>query len=168
MTAPAVVPARSEDQVVGAILEVAVGGRKKGLRVLTMRESRKWKIELVDVGVGGIGKIDLRGTEDVAPLFDAAADKILDLVVRYDVDGSLGGREWLEANATDAEVYGIFRRCLEVSFPFVRDLRTALAEIRALGLADLLASARSQPESSTSGEPTSGDSASTPSLLTSS
>lgn len=169
MTGPAEAPAvRTEEEIVAALLPVVLGGRKKGLRVLTIREARKWKLALVEVGVKGIASADLRGADDVGPLFDAAIEKIVELVVAYDVDGSLGGREWIEANASDQEVYAIFRKTLDVSFPFVRDLRTALAEIRALGVADLLASARSAPESSSSGAPLDGDSASTTSLLTSS
>lgn len=167
-----VLPARTEEQIVAAVIPTVVGGKSKLLRILTMRESRTWKAGLVDAVSGGIGSMDLSSSSDFAPVLDAAADKILELVVAYDVDGSLGGREWLETNATDAEVYLVLRRCLEVSFPFVKDLRTALAEIRALGLAELLTSARpsaeSRPASSGSGASPDGASTSTDALLTSS
>lgn len=176
MSGPADQAPRSEEEVVSGLLPVVLGGRKKGLRVLTMRESRRWKLELVDVLGNGIGGLDLGGVSDLGPAMDAAIDRITELVVRYDVDGSLGGKEWLETNASDQEVYAVFRRCLEVSFPFVKDLRSALAEIRALGLADLLTSGRAPAEtpagpspsaSSTSGASPDGDSASTAPLLTS-
>jgi hypothetical protein len=161
-------PARSEEDVVAGVLPVSVGGIAKNLRILTMAESRTWKLALVNVGTKGIGTLDLRSSEDIGPLIDTAAEKILELVVAYDVDGTLGGREWLEKKATDLEVYTVFRRCLEVSFPFVRDLRSVLAELRALGLADLLANAASRPASSGSGDSPGGASDSTPALLTSS
>ena len=159
---------RAEEDVVAGVLPVPVGGIVKNLRILSMRESRAWKLSLVNAGTKGIGNLDLRSSEDVGPLIDTAADKILELVVAYDVDGTLGGREWLESKATDVEIYAVFRRCLEVSFPFVKDLRSALAELRALGLADLLANAASRPASSGSGASPDGASGSTPVLLTSS
>lgn len=162
-----------EAAIVAGVIPAVVGGKAKALRVLTMRESRLWKSSLVSTIGGGLGSMDLSTPSDAGPLFDAAADKILELVIGYDVDGTLGGREWLETKATDAEVYAVFRRCLDVSFPFVKDLRTALAEIRALGLADLLTSGKSTGDqspsaSSSSGASPGGDSASTPVLLTSS
>jgi len=159
---------RTEEEIVAGLLSVTVGAIRKPLRVLTMRESRVWKAGLVQAIGGNLATMNLAGVEDVAPFVDAAADRILDLVVAYDVDGSLGGRDWLESKASDAEVYAVFRRCLEVSFPFVRDLRSALAEIRALGLADLLSSAGSRSGSSSNGDSPSGDSPSTAPLLTSS
>lgn len=158
---------RTEDEIVGGLLTVVLGSIRKPLRILTMREARVWKLSLVGKLGGEIGSLDLASTKDVGPLIEAASDRILDLVVAYDVDGTLGGREWLEGNASDLEVYSVFRRMLEVSFPFVRDLRTALAEIRALGLADLLAGGGSRPASSTNGDSPAGDSASTRALLTS-
>lgn len=158
---------RTEDEIVAGLLTVTLGAIRKPLRILTMREARVWKLSLVGKLGGEIGSLDLASTKDVGPLIEAAADRILDLVVAYDVDGSLGGREWLESHASDLEVYSVFRRLLEVSFPFVRDLRTALAEIRALGLADLLAGGGSRPASSSNGVSPDGVSASTAPLLTS-
>lgn len=159
---------RSEEEIVAGLLTVTLGGtHRKPLRVLTMREARVWKLSLVGKLGGEIGSLDLASTKDVGPLIEAASDRILDLVVAYDVDGTLGGREWLEDHASDLEVYSVFRRLLEVSFPFVRDLRTALAEIRALGLADLLAGGRSPSASSSNGGSPDGVSASTAPLLTS-
>lgn len=161
-------PQRSEEEVVAGALPVVVGNLRKSLRILTMRESRAWKLELVNTVGKKLGSIDLKGADDVGTFVDAASEKILDLVVAYDLDGTLGGRDWLESKASDVEIYAVFRRCLEVSFPFVKDLRSALAEIQALGLVDLLSGASSRPASSGSGDSPDGASASTPALLTSS
>jgi hypothetical protein len=152
---------RSEGEIVGKLLEVSVGGLKKPLRILSMRESKIWKASLVGGLSTDIGKLELRSAEDIGPVVDVAADKILDLVVGYDVDGTLGGREWLEDHATDEEIYLVLRRCLEASFPFVKDLRSALSEVQRMGLADLLSSATSRSESSTNGASPVGVSAST-------
>jgi hypothetical protein len=155
--------ARTEEEVVTGLLAVTLGGRKKPVRVLTMRESRVWKLELVEVLGKGIGSMDLSSASDVGPVMTAAIEKITDLVVAYDVDGTLGGRDWLETNATDQEVYAAFRLMLERSFPFVKDLRTALTEIRALGLAGALEGAKPAPAPADDpSEPVVGVSASTP------
>lgn len=177
MTAePTTIP-RTEDEKVAAQIPVVLGTVTKALRVLSMRESRKWKLGLVNAvggASGGLARMDLGKTGDLGPLADAAADRILELVIAYDVDGSLGGRDWIEEHATDAQVYAVFRTVLSLSFPFVTDLRTALAELRALGLMDLLSSGAkeatepSPSESSTNGASPDGASTSTPALLTSS
>ena len=160
-------PARSEEEIIAGTLVVPVGGIKKSLRVLTIREARAWKLGLVNAIGGDVASLRLEGSSDFAPLVETVSDKLLELVVAYDVDGALGGREWLESHATDPELYAVFRKLLEVSFPFVRDLRTALVELRAIGLADLLSSASARSESSTNGHSTDGDSGSTKPLLTS-
>lgn len=154
-------PARTEVEIVGATIAVTVGGRPRSIRVLSMAESRAWKVELFRSGKG-VGKLDLSGPDSLEPVVTLVGDKVLDLVIAYDVDATLGGREYVFKTASDVEVYAIFRECLRVSFPFVPDLRTAVAEIRALGLVDLLQDLASSPsESSSSGEQPASVSAST-------
>lgn len=159
---------RTEDEIVAGTLTVSLGGVKKSVRILSIREARVWKLALVNAVGQDVAGMRLDGAGDIAPLLDTATDKMLELVVGYDVDGSLGGREWLETKATDAELYAVFRRFLEISFPFVRDIRSALVELRAIGLADLLSRAGSPPESSGNGHSPAGVSDSTTALLTSS
>lgn len=166
-------PERPEAEVVSGLISVTIGGRnavRRELPVLSAGESRKWKVALASAMVGDIGSMDLDSGPDLGIVGAAIGDRILDLVVEYDTTASLGGREWLDANATDVELYGLFRRLLEVSFPFVHDLRTAITELRALGMGDLLASAlaggpRSPTDPSPSERSTSGSSASSGSDL---
>ncbi len=149
---------RSDEDVLRGVLVASIGRTKKELPVLAIADSRKWKVELGRVLGGEIAGMKLDGIEDGSAIALAVGDRTLDLVLSYDVDAALGGREWVEANATDEEVYHLLRRLIEVTFPFVRDLRSLVAELRALGLADLVASARSLAPSSTNGPSPNGDS----------
>lgn len=136
-------PERPETEIVAGLLRVKIGGRRaedRELPILAAAASREWKKELARRMVGDVATMDLETPADLSVVGAAIGDRMLDLVVAYDLTASLGGREWLEANATDVELYGLFRRLLDVSFPFVHDLRTAIAELRALGMGDLLAS----------------------------
>ena len=159
-------PSRSEEDVLAGVLRVTVGSVEKTLSVRRIRAARDWKKSLARNLVGGIGRIDVRSLADGGDVAAAFGDRVLDLVVEYDSAAELGGREWLEDHATDEEIYAIFRSILEVSFPFTRDLRTAVAELRALGLADLLSAGLaaeeavggSPSESSTPGRSAIGDS----------
>jgi len=124
--------ARSEEDVLGAILHVTVGGRERELPVRTIASARAWKAELVKVLAGRIGEMRFDSIEDTGAIASAVGDQMLDLVVAYDESAALGGREYLEAKATDAEIYLAFRSILEVSFPFVRDLPAVVAVLQAL------------------------------------
>jgi hypothetical protein len=123
---------RSEEDVLAGVLRVTVGGRERELPVLTIALARAWKAELVSVLAGQIGGMRFDSIEDTGAIAAAVGDRMLDLVVAYDTGATLGGREYLEAHATDAEMYLAFRSVLEVSFPFVRDLPSAVAVLQAL------------------------------------
>lgn len=123
---------RSEEEALAGILRVAVGGRERELPVLTIVAARAWKAELVSVLAGQIGEMRFDSIEDTGAIASAVGDRMLDLVVAYDTGSELGGKEYLEAKATDAEIYAAFRAILEVSFPFVRDLPSAVAVLQAL------------------------------------
>lgn len=159
-------PKRGEDEILAATLPVSIHGEVREVRVLVIAEAREWKRKLLGAVVGGIGTMSLENLSDGGNVVETFGNRILELVVAYDLDAKLGGREYLEGHATDGEVYAAFRSMLRISFPFAKDLRTAVAELRALGLADLLAVAARPPEaddgspsgSSTLGRSESGDS----------
>lgn len=109
---------------------------------LKMDASKEWKALLAKTLGNTLAEYNVKGqggTDSLASMIQLgllAGDTITDLVVAYDASGSLGGREWLGAHADDAEVYGIFRACLDVHFPFVTDLLgviTALTGLMAEG-----------------------------------
>lgn len=151
---------RSEEDVLRGVLLVSLGNpaTSKELPVLPIAASRKWKAKLGQTLGGEIGKMSLDNLKDGGPIALAVGDRTIDLVLEYDTTAALGGREWIEENATDAQMYAILRRLVEVSFPFVRDLKTLVSELRAIGLADLLGSATSLSASSTKVPSPDGDS----------
>lgn len=151
---------RKAEDVLRHVLPVQVGGETRELRVRTRRENREWIASLARAvtGAGGIAGMDLETLSSSESVLHAISDRIFDLVVEYDSAATLGGSDYLDEHATEGEVYAIFRKILDVAFPFARDLRTVLVELRAVGLADLLRSARSMPESSTNGSSESGGS----------
>jgi hypothetical protein len=145
------VETRTAEDVLGAILPVQIGGQARILPVLPIGECRAWRTGLASAVDKGIGRMSLGDLADGGEVLNAIGDQVLDLVIAYDASAALGGREYLEKHATDAELYAIFRRLLEVSFPFVRDLRGLIVELKLLGLGELLAASRatSTSESST-------------------
>lgn len=126
---------------------------------LKIRPERDWKAALLATMAESEIKVDpsllSKGGDEVyqqlAPLANMAGDMILELVVKYDVSGALGGREYLEETADSAQVYAILVKCLKVAFPFVNDLRGAAGEILSL-----LRLARSTPSSFTNGHSDTG------------
>jgi hypothetical protein len=149
---------RSEEDVLRGVLPVTVGGEKREIPVLTIGKARKWKVELGKVVGTDVAAMSLESLGDGASVANTVGDRMLELVLAYDEGAALGGREYLEEHATDQEIYAIFRGLVQVSFPFVRDLRTLFTELRALGLGELLASGRSPGASSTNGRSPGGDS----------
>jgi hypothetical protein len=139
--------ARSEEDVLSGVLRVVVGGRERELPVRSIASSRAWKLELTKAIAGNVGGMSLDSLEDGGAVANAIGDRILDLVVAYDEGAALGGREYLEEHATDREIYFAFRAILEATFPFVRDLRSILVELKALGLAELLSGRSVEPRS---------------------
>ena len=155
---------RTLAEIAGGYIDVSLAGGFVELPTLKLKAERQWRGSLTKQ-VGDLGlDLDtnaLRAGGDEAynalgPLVSAPADIILELVLSYDVQGKLGTREWLEENADSAQLYAILRQILSVVFPFVEDLRSALAE-----LAGLLEA--SGQFSSTSGRSSTG--ASAPSVL---
>lgn len=142
---------RSEEDVLRGVLLVSLGvpAVSKEIPILSIADARKWKAKLGQTLGGELGKMSLENLKDGGPIALAVGDRTVDLVLAYDMSAALGGREWIESNATDAQIYNVLRRLIEVSFPFVRDLKTLVSELRAIGLADLLGSATSLSGSST-------------------
>lgn len=128
-----------------------MGGRERELPVRTIASARAWKAELVSVLAENIGQMRFDSIEDTGAVAAAVGDRILELVVAYDETAALGGREYLEKTATDAEVYLAFREILEVSFPFVRDLPSAVAVLSALATTGPSLAPRSTSPSSETG-----------------
>ena len=122
---------RSEEDVLAGILTLSFGGTEKSLRELRINELRDWK-KLFTQSLSGLDQLDSNNTSELGQIMDVGGNTILDLVVVYDKENVLGGRGWLEENATETEVYRAFRAMLDAAFPFVRDAMGALAQVQAI------------------------------------
>jgi len=120
--------ARSEQDVLAAApIAVTLGGRERLLPPLSIRRNREWKRELaqaVGMSWAAFGQAGTDDTGSIIGLVAGATDTMLDLLIAYDLSGALGGREWIEDNASDAEVYDAFKEVLAVAYPPFRDART--------------------------------------------
>lgn len=109
---------RTEEDAVAGVLQVRIGGRLRIVPVLKRKWSREWK----EQAARRISATDIPDTADVSEFFTTlmgvADETILDLVVAYDRSATLGGREWLDENATDRELYDALEAMVAATFPF--------------------------------------------------
>jgi hypothetical protein len=126
---------RSEQAVAFGVIPVRLGGQERVLPTLKIKPAREWKAKLARVAGGTIAEFNVPGQggadsiDGVAKLGLLAGDTILDLVLEYDQGGALGGRDWIEEHADDAEIYTVLKAILAVHFPFVRDVLGATKEL---------------------------------------
>jgi hypothetical protein len=134
---------RTTEEIAGGFIRARVGGTTRDLPTLKIAAAREWRLRLVEA-LGSVSpsmlSLDLDALKGdgiaamtgLAPLAQMTSDRILDLVVAYDPSAALGGRDWLEEHADDAELYALLRVILGVVFPFVTDLRSGLAQLMVL------------------------------------
>ena len=119
---------RSREDVVAGILRIAVGGSERPIQTLNLRESRTWLVLACSKIAGFRGLINGDDSiESLSEFADTSLDTILDVVVAYDKQSMLGGRDWLEEHADPTQLYLAARDMGEVSLPFVHDVRSFLA-----------------------------------------
>jgi hypothetical protein len=123
---------RTDEQKLRGVLPLRWGGEFREIPTLKRGPAREWKDKLAEM-VGEVGGLSVGAIESISAAGNMAGDRMLDLVMAYDASGLLGDREWVDAHVDDLEVYAAFRSLLEVSYPFVTDLRAALAEVRGMG-----------------------------------
>lgn len=135
--------ARTTEELAGGFVRARVGGTTKDLPTLKIAAAREWRLRLVEA-LGAVSpsvlsldldalKVDgIAAMTGLAPLAQLTSDRILELVVAYDPSAALGGRDWLEEHADDAEMYALLRVILGVVFPFATDLRSGLAQLMAI------------------------------------
>lgn len=113
---------RTEDAGIAGVLQISMGGRVHRVPALKLRHSREWKERLGDIASGielddDLGKM-------LASVANLASDRALDLVVAYDRTGVLGGRDAIEDEATDAELFAALEVMVKATYPFARALRS--------------------------------------------
>lgn len=142
-------PERSEDEVFARFgLKLTLGGIVKPIRQLPKLANDEWKTKLAEVlqtRIGGLQKLD--NVEGLSAAFAGLDDAQIELICAYDVDGRLGGKGWIEANATPTEIWEAFKNVLMAAFPFLADARRAPGTVGWL-LPQLVALAGKQPSTS--------------------
>lgn len=159
---------RTEDEKARGIVPARIAGSTRSMPTLKAKAARPWKLLVVQT-ISNVAKdADVRGQggadtiADVLNLGVLAGDKVLDLLLEYDVTAALGGREYLEENADDSQLYAVLRAVADVHFPFVADVMTATGTLSRLLEASPRSEAaesadQSDPESSASGSSPTGD-----------
>lgn len=154
---------RSAEEVLGGYINVTVGHEVRHLPTLKIKAAREWRQSLSSRMAGmaktSIGDLDLTALPNATasvmvgagPILQLGSDLVLELVLDYDRTSALGGREHLEADSDDAEIYAALQSILGVVFPFVTDLRALLQEV--LGM---VGSAASIADRSTNSQPRNG------------
>jgi hypothetical protein len=117
------VPKRTAEDVAGGILRVTIDGNEKILPILRIRAEREWKAGLRQVFSRKLPDIDEDkpvGVERIGEFSNLTVDAILDVVTAYDTTNALGGREYLEDHALQAELTEVLRLIWAVVFPFTK------------------------------------------------
>lgn len=140
-------PAARESEAFDGLITVRLGGVDKGLRPLPITKNRAWKARLAERIRGALDGFEARDWPGIYTLAAGLVDEQVELLIAYDVEGRLGGREWIEANATEREIYEAFKAILEEAFPPLADARRFPRLVGEL-LPQLLASSGSSPSPS--------------------
>lgn len=155
---------RTDEDVLAGVIRVPMPGGDRLMPTLKIKAAREWKSNAMEAAQG-LFKFDgaIESLPDIAAL---ASDTMIDLIVAYDADSVLGGKEALEDSLDDAQAWAVLKSLLEVAFPFAQDLATM---IRALGLdlatpmqAALSGPVRSVEPSNTNGRSQTGRGSRTP------
>lgn len=127
---------------------VILGGVRKDLPALVIDANERWQ-ELAGRRVAEtFGELALGDSwVDALGVVRESVPLMVELLVAYDVEGRLGGTDWIRSHATPAEVWSAFQEVVYASFPFVRDLVKARGSL-APALTALLASSTSSPSPS--------------------
>lgn len=122
---PLRIPRAEHDVLAAAPIAVTLGGRELALPPLVIADNREWKRKLAAVvGSEWVRFASADDTASITAFLSGLTDPMVDLLLAYDTTGALGDREWIEAHATDAEVYAAMKEVLAVAYPPFADART--------------------------------------------
>jgi hypothetical protein len=120
-------PDRTEGAALGGTLTVTIDGRPVVLPVLKVEHSKEWKNRLGTVVADTNIAVDDDLSVTIGRVANLASDVALDLVAAYDRTNLLGGRDAIEEQATDPELFAALETLVKVTFPFETAARS-LAE----------------------------------------
>lgn len=131
---------RTEELGEAGLLHLHVGQDIVPLRVLTIEESDAWQATFAESYAAlEVPKSPLEGGELLRKMMEVGPAATLDLLLAYDLDGALGGRESLRKRMTKAQLRAAFDAILEAELPLDPDERRSVLE--GFGLATQLMAA---------------------------
>lgn len=149
---------RPAEQVAGRYIPIPINGETRRLRVLWINENAAWVEKFhatMNAALQGIGEVESLG--DVASALRGRIDDIIGLLVAYDVDGTLGGADFIKGHANDADIWEAFRDgVLRAAFPLAEDLARWAPELRMVVMQALLEEARSSSSTKPAPKSTAG------------
>lgn len=127
MLTEAILPTRPDEEILAGRVGVTLGGQSFALPVLSIALNRAYKVELLTYVYALIDLLDEQ-TELGSLLRHLAqgTERQLDAIALYDQTGVLPPREWIEANATEDELWAATKAVIAAAFPFVDGLRQAV------------------------------------------
>lgn len=107
---------RTEDLAIRQVLPITVGGETVELRTLTMDESDVWLRLLMETMDRPLGEPS--DADGMAKMLATPADAAVDLIVAYDIDGTLGPKEDIRARISKREARSAIEVMAEAEDPF--------------------------------------------------
>lgn len=114
----------TDSEVLAGALDVRFGQRRVTLPILTIAQNETWQALVGQRLATDVGGLSYESLANLHRSTGATFDTVVELVLAYDLSNVLGGREVLRTEASNAQVWALFRRLLEASYPFATDLRT--------------------------------------------
>lgn len=126
-------PTRPDEDILAGRVSLVLGGRVHALAVLSIAANREFKeailaraYELIDLldeqtELGALLRRLAQGTDDQLALLE-----------RYDTGRVLPPRSWIEANASEEELWAATKEVIAAAFPFVDGLRQAVPTLVSL------------------------------------
>lgn len=112
-------PEREAEDILAGIIRLRLGDRMIAMPVLPIGPAKAWK-EQTNVAFGGLMaavEAPNANAETILAFLSGQTDMQLDLLYAYDAKDALPDREWIEANATDAELLTALLGVLAAAFP---------------------------------------------------
>jgi hypothetical protein len=113
---------RSEEEIFSGAVTVILGGVSKSMRPLVVTENEAWQQQLEDTAKGKLRIVATDWQRSVATFAGMNREQVA-LLVAYDLEGRLGGEEWILKHATSREVWEAFKRVFWESYPAFDDAR---------------------------------------------
>ena len=110
-------PDRSESEILTGLLHVVIDGKVRDCPTLKAGHVASWGRQLTVDETGAKPLLEWTAS-DASSYGEAMVGRMVDLVVAYDVTGSLGGREYLLEHADPAELRAALNLMAGNAFPF--------------------------------------------------